>query len=1011
MKKSIIRLSILLPVLLLCLWSSDNPGTQFPKSNTPVTEALGHVVSKHIPPSKPFSNPAVSTCNIPLYFMSNKGQMNSKALFYAKTSRYTLWLTRDSLYFESSRRIPVTIRKEPATQVGMPATQERYGTTDAPGHAAGNLAKKFRYRREVSQLNFPGANGNPEVMPLKETPLRVNYFKGNKPGKRHHEVPTFAAVQYTNLYNHIDLKVYGVEQQIEYDWVVRPGGSPADIQMRYGGSGDTRLDAQGNLLIETAGGTLMHKAPICYQETDEGRVAVKAAFERKEHDTYGFTVAAYDRNRELIIDPVVLAFSSYLGGSGYDTAYALTVNNSGHAFLTGYTTSTNFPCQGEYETDLPDWDIFVSRINTVTGTLIYSTYYGGSAKDTGQAIAEHNGYVYVTGSTYSTDFPTQRGCQATNAGGSDAFLLTLDTDETGSSSLFYATYLGSSGSDSAGGIDVGSNMTAYIGGSTSGSDFPTKNAYQTDQPSGDGFVCRIRTEFTGTDSLLFSTYLGGESGDYINDLVVDGLANAYVTGYTTSGNFPRNNYYQANNAGSQDAFVSRLNTVAGTLVYSTYLGGSGMDTGVAIAIDQSGYVYVSGNTYSSNFPYLNGFQSSRGTPPSTFITKLDPLTSGASSLVYSTYLGGNGSDISSGVVAGISGNVYISGYTDSSDFPLLNPYQVNQTGTDVFVTQLNALRNGAAGLVFSTYLGRESTDNSEGLAVDSNGYMYVAGSTDSALFPLENHYQGNQSGRDAFLIRLSPLTARYYTFHGANFNGTVGDDIAIFRPDNGRWCVRGQASVTWGTSTDIPVPGDYDGDGDTDFAVYRPSGGLWCVRGQASIPWGTSTDIPVPGDYDGDGVTDIAVYRPSNGRWCIRGQASIPWGVSTDIPIPADYDGDGDTDIAVFRPSNGRWCIQGQASIPWGVSTDIPVPGDYDGDGDDDITIYRPSNGRWCIWGQASTAWGTATDIPVPADYDGDGDTDIAVYRPSHGLWAVRGTPSVRYGTITDIPLITHKAD
>ncbi|MCP4221633.1 MAG: hypothetical protein GY765_43815 [bacterium] len=299
-----------------------------------------------------------------------------------------------------------------------------------------------------------------------------------------------------------------------------------------------------------------------------------------------------------------------------------------------------------------------------------------------------------------------------------------------------------------------------------------------------------------------------------------------------------------------------------------------------------------------------------------------------------------------------------------------------------------------------------------GTADAASGIIPITIAADRATgadYRIRVHQDGVEDYSDGYFTILG--SQRYYVFHGSDFDGDSSADIAIFRPSNGRWCVKDTPSTAWGAEGDIPVSGDYDGDGDTDYAIFRPSTGRWCIMGQPSIAYGTSTDIPVPGDYDGDGTTDIAIYRPSTGRWCVMGQPSVAWGTSTDVPVPADYDGDGDTDIAIFRPSNGRWCIMGQPSVAYGTSTDIPVPADYDGDGYVDIAIFRPSTGRWCVMGQPSEAWGTSTDIPIPADYDGDGDADFAIFRASSGTWAIKGIPSVRFGTSTDIPLISHKGN
>jgi hypothetical protein len=297
-------------------------------------------------------------------------------------------------------------------------------------------------------------------------------------------------------------------------------------------------------------------------------------------------------------------------------------------------------------------------------------------------------------------------------------------------------------------------------------------------------------------------------------------------------------------------------------------------------------------------------------------------------------------------------------------------------------------------------------------------------------------------------VTTSPLAsmARY-----SDFDGDAHSDVTYFRPvssNSGTWATlksstnfTTSSSVAWGQIGDIPVTGDYDGDGKTDAAVFRPSTGVWYIKESStnnttslSYTWGASTDIPVPGDYDGDGRTDIAVYRPSTGMWYIllsssnyTTSVSYQWGMSADTPVPGDYDGDGKTDIAVFRPSTGKWYIllsstnnTTSAFFAWGTSGDTPVPGDYDGDGKTDIAVFRPSTGTWYILlsganytTSAAITWGLSTDVAVPGDYDGDGKTDIAVFRPSNGTWYILKSStnyatsvSYQWGISTDTPIL-----
>jgi len=705
---------------------------------------------------------------VPLYFIPNQGQVYKDVQFYARTPGYTLWLTKDGLVFDSVKEVNAT---HPAL-AGHPSQEGNNREVD----------------RDVSRLVFPGAHKNPGLVPVEITGHKVNYFKGKDPSQWSTGIKTARAVLYQSLYKNIDLKIYGIEKQIEYDWIVKPGGNPGDIRFKYKNVKRTRIDEEGNLVIETDSGELIHKKPVSYQgrtaqnACPQERRDVNVTFKKIGKNTYGFQVGEYDKSRELIIDPVVLVYSTYLGGGNKDHIFALAVDGSGCAYATGSTYSKNFPTKNAYlgSSGGGSRDSFLVKFSSSGKELVYSTYFGGSGNDTGEAIqVDGSGRVYLVGYTDSTDFPTLGAYQDTFNGGEEDVTVTIFSS-TGSS-LVYSTYLGGSGMDEAFALALDSSKNMYITGHSGSTDFPTVNAYRsTFTPSGsneyDAFVTKIASSGS---SLVYSTYLGGSGMETGYGIAVNG-SNAYITGLTTSTNFPLKNEFQASyGGGNRDGFVTKLSSAGNTLIYSTYLGGSSDDSPWGIAVDSSGSAYVTGDTFSTNFPIMNAYQSTHhGGGRDAFLTK---FSTAGTTLVYSTYLGGTESDAAAHVVLNSSGYAFITGYTSSSDFPTRRAYQSTYNGDLDAMAAMFSPDGGTLG--FSTFLGGSDLDTARAIALDSSGNIYLAGYTKSTDFPTGNAYQNAGRGEeDAFAVKLS--TAQFGTLCGAvdncDLTWTTGGDADWF---------------------------------------------------------------------------------------------------------------------------------------------------------------------------------------------------------------------------------------
>ncbi|MCP5110784.1 MAG: hypothetical protein GY953_08125, partial [bacterium] len=474
--------------------------------------------------------------------------------------------------------------------------------------------------------------------------------------------------------------------------------------MVYEGADAVRLEANGDLLLVTAGGEVRESAPAIYQIVNGEEKSVAGGYEIYPDSSVGFVIDHYDTSRGLVIDPDV-TFSSYLGGSAMDYTTGLALDASGNIYLAGWTDSSNFPTVTPFQSDPGSVDAFVTKINSSGSAIVFATYIGGSGDDRGFALAlDASGNAVVTGYSASSDFPLQSAAQGSNGGSRDAFVLKLNSTGT---ALVFSTYLGGSDADSGNAVALDSGGNIFVAGDTYSTNFPALSAFQSANAGGqDAFLTKLGSG--GTTS--FSTLLGGAGNDRANGVAADSSGSAYLTGESTSTDFPTASPLQAANGGGQDAFVTKFTTGGDQLAYSTYLGGSGgllgaPEHGVDIEVDGSGNAYIVGTTSSTNFATGPGFQTQLGGGLTDAVAA--KLNASGSALVYSTYLGGVGADY--GASADLFGDeIFVTGHASSADFPTFDAVQGFNAGlNDAFLTRLNSSGDQ---LVFSTYFGGAQSD-------------------------------------------------------------------------------------------------------------------------------------------------------------------------------------------------------------------------------------------------------------------------------------------------------------
>ena len=711
--------------------------------------------------------------NQPVMFEANEGQMDPQVKFVSRGGGYSAFLTAGGMVF--TLRPSETISPVDASLV-----QARGAKPSTRTSQVRQMERALHQgKMTIFSIDLMGAAPHPAIVGEEALRTKVNYFIGRDPAKWRRNVPTYGRIRYRNVYPGIDLVYYSVNRSMEYDFDLAPGADATQIQFDVKGADALTLDAAGNLVLTEGASELRFQTPVIYQQINGMRVRVPGTYALHGATQVGFEVGNYDATKPLVIDPV-LVYSTYVGGTGNDFSNGVATDASGEAYVVGITDSTDFPLASLGSYNALTFRMFLTKFDPTGSTLLFADYFGGtSGDDEAYGIAlDSAGNAYVTGSTSSSDFPVLNAYQSTLAGSQDAFLVKFPAD--GSSIVYSTYLGGSNLTDLGGtttqignSVSVDSAGEAVIAGVTAARNFPIANAYQssvsTDQ-FGDWGLYGFLTKFAADGgSLVYSTYVSGSilntsscTGCFPDSeplsVATDALGNAYITGLTTTTDFPVTSGAFAPTfpgSGLSDVgFVSKV-TSSGGLGYSTYLGGLYASFLNAIAVDSSGAAYVTGyDIAGDNFPIVTTSicDPSLANCNGTVIAKLDPT---GTSLIYSTFLGTNNNMAGQAIQVDASGDAYIVG--SDLQFDLANPIQGYAGNGDVVVAEIDP---SASTLLMATFLGGQQWEAVSGLSLDANGAVYVTGVTQSVDFPVtQSAFQRVWGGQtDTFVTKIDPKT-------------------------------------------------------------------------------------------------------------------------------------------------------------------------------------------------------------------------------------------------------------
>jgi hypothetical protein len=964
----------------------------------------------------------------PLSFEANQGQTDPAVKFLARSTGYTMFFTER----ETVMKLHV--------KDGEKASEN------------------------ILRMKFEGANKSPKIEGGARQETKSNYLKGQEANWRRN-VTNYEKVAYRELYSGIDAVFYGRQKETEYDFVVAPNAHPEQIKLSFEGAKSIDLDEKGDLHIQLDKQEIIQPKPFIYQEINGERKRIAGNFKiNSEKMSVGFELGEYDQNQTLVIDPKLI-YSTYFGGNtevsstteGFngDQIIGVKVDSSGNIFIAGNTASIDFPVAGsalqtqlqagqfcDEELPIRCGDVFVTKINASGSTVAYSTYIGGANNDQVNDLAlDNSGLPVIVGATdpriipifcgiggsFQTSYPLTNNrfqgyphCALTNSlnGRLDAFITKLNSNGSG---LVYSTLYSGRGEDEATAVAIDSENKIYVAGDTVSPNLPTKNQFQNNlaDPNsvsgGDAFIAKFDPNQSGNGSFLYGSYLGGSALDEVLGIDVDAAQNVYIVGGSTStdletkspSNLPP---LQSANRGTSDGFIAKVDPTnasgVGSLVYLTYFGGTDQDQVDAIAVEpttQRAYIVGSSNS-DSGVPLLNAFDSVVNARE-VFVAKLN---ADGTALFYSTLLGGDSVDLASDIVIDAAGNAYVMGTTPSANFPTVNGFQTAlQGGQDTFIAKISPVPTTATApkLLWSSFYGGNGDEIGIAMAIDKKGQIYIGGSTDSTNLPVSAvNLKAAEAGlsdtnTDGFVAKIES------TFH---------DSFGVYRPSTSQFLLRNllsnggvNSTITFGQAGDLPLVGDWNGDGEDEFGTFDQVSAQFTLRRQVcaiictivplTVSFGQAGDLPLVGDWDGNGIDSIGVYRRSTGQFLLSDSITNPavthtvnfTSTSSILPLAGDWNSDGKDTVGIYIPPSGQqpsgqFRLTNQdvlnpivsISASFGGIFDQPIVGDWDGDGKDTIGVWNVLTQSVHLTNNNLTTsinfnFGQDGDIPLVGDWDG----------------------------------------